>query len=318
MRRSANTLIAVPFVLMSVFACARHEATAPQSDAASKRGIPASVSVRPPQDLLTVGASGAMSAYVEDSLGNPVQPSVTWTTSDSTIVRVSNAGPGAQVPAAGTVTVSGVKLGTATITATVGGIAASATVTVYTSTTVPAAVYISPDSAAIDFTLNNSGAYAHTTAALTATVTDSSGNAIAGEPVVWSTSDATVATVDATGLVTANTSTPPGTAMISAAIGTLKTSVPIFVNPPADSISLTPKVDTLSVGGQVQLTVTVYDAQGRPELHGRPASWSSGSGITISSTGLMTATAVGTWTYQAIVGNSTTGLLAIGGKVTVH
>jgi hypothetical protein len=77
-----------------------------------------------------------------------------------------------------------------------------------TSDPVPTAVQVSPASVALTA--------AGQTARLTAVVFDQRGNPMASEPIVWTTSDATVATVDSTGLVTA---TALGTAEITATSG---------------------------------------------------------------------------------------------------
>ncbi len=81
---------------------------------------PATVTVTPNPDTLASGSTLQLTATPKDSAGNPLAGrTVTWTTSDTTIAKVSATG-----------LVTAVKVGTATITATVQGVAGTATVVV--------------------------------------------------------------------------------------------------------------------------------------------------------------------------------------------
>lgn len=79
-------------------------------------------------------------------------------------------------------------------------------------------VSVSPDSVVL-------GA-AGDTARFTATVKDQNGNSMTGLTIVWSSSDTTVVQVSSIGLVT---TAKPGTAMISATIGSLKAASKVAV-----------------------------------------------------------------------------------------
>ena len=312
MRSTPNpwTSIIVPIVMLSALSCARHDVTAPQSEGTPLPGAPVSINVRPPSALLTTGASLPMSAFVYDAVKTPVTTTVTWTTSDSTIVKVSNPVAGT-AGVTGVVTVTGVSLGTATITATVGGMSATSSVTVYPPSGSAAAITITPaDSIVILMKRNANGqAFGNTTFQLTVTVTDSAGNALPAQPVVWSSSDSTIATVSATGLVQANPAAPPSVVTVTATLGALHQSIVVAVNPPPATITITPNVTSMSVGDQVQLSATVVDDQGRAEIHGWPITWSAAnhSVVTMSSTGLMTAVGAGASHYGATAGANAVG-----------
>ncbi len=98
------------------------------------------------------------------------------------------------------------------------------------------------------------------TTQLSATTKDASGNALSGRAVTWASSDGTVATVDAAGLVTA---TGAGTATITATSEGKSGSAVITVTKPAVAqVVVTPASASIRVGESVTLTVTLKDAQG--------------------------------------------------------
>src|ERR1019366_9009780 len=95
---------------------------------------------------------------------------------------------------------------------------------------------------------------------LTATTLDANGNTLSGRGVTWGTSDATKATVSASGLVTA---VAPGTATITATSETKRDRTPITVNPiPVAPVTVTPATATLVIGATQQLTAATLDANG--------------------------------------------------------
>ncbi len=132
---------------------------------------------------------------------------VTWS-SDRTDV--------ADVSASGLVTAVGT--GSATITATNGGVSGSAGVTV--SDVAVASVSVSPTSAEL-----NQGE----TIQLNAVPQDAEGNALSGRPVSWSSDNASVATVDAAGVVAAQA---PGSATITATSGSAAGTASVSVTAP--------------------------------------------------------------------------------------
>jgi hypothetical protein len=132
---------------------------------------------------------------------------------------------------------------------------------------------------------------------LSATVKDADGNILSGQSVSWSSSASTVASVSASGLVTAHAL---GTALITAAAGSRSGVATINVVPePIASISVTPTIDTLIVGETVQLTATARDANNNVVT--RPVTWTStnASVASVSNSGLVTAIGDGVVTISA-------------------
>ncbi|MFL5615285.1 MAG: Ig-like domain-containing protein [Gemmatimonadaceae bacterium] len=131
---------------------------------------------------LYVGQSVQLSAIAYDASNNPLagRPT-TWLSSNPNAITV-----------AGTGYVSAVGVGTATITATIGG--KSASTTIVTSLVPVATVLVSPASGAL---------YATHQLQLTAAVQDSAGGALTGRGVTWVSSDPQIASVDANGKVSA-------------------------------------------------------------------------------------------------------------------
>jgi uncharacterized protein YjdB len=141
----------------------------------------ASVAVTPATATMAVGQSVQLTATPKDALGNPLSGrTVTWATTNAAVAPVSGGG-----------LVSGVAAGSATITATSEGQAGGSAITV---TIVPvASVTVSPATASVEV---------GQTAQLTATPKDAGGSPLSGRVVTWTTSNASVATVNGSGLVT--------------------------------------------------------------------------------------------------------------------
>lgn len=133
---------------------------------------------------LAVGQATQASATVRDANGNVLtgRP-VTWTTSDASVATVGTSG-----------TVTGVAVGTATITAMSEGVSGSAVVNVHEPPTAPvASVSVEPATAVVDV---------GKTVQLTATPRDSNGASLSDRPVMWASSAPAIATVSGSGLVT--------------------------------------------------------------------------------------------------------------------
>jgi uncharacterized protein YjdB len=237
----------------------------------------ASVTLTPTTATIVGGQTVQLTATVKDAAGNVLTGrTVTWSTSDAFTALVSGSG-----------LVTGVNPGTATITATVEGRQATATVVVQA---VPvASVTVSP--AAPSLAVGG-------TVALTATVKDASGNTLTGRAVSWSSSNSGVATVSSTGVVTA---VAPGTATIRATSEGKTGEATVTVTAAAvASVTVAPATSTVTAGQTVQLTATTRDASG-DVLSGRAVSWTTSDAnvATVSSTGLVTTVAAGTVTITA-------------------
>ena len=136
------------------------------------------------------------------------------------------------------------------------------------------------------------------TVQLQATARDASGNPIADKTFTWSSSDESLATVDASGLVTAIAS---GTATITATTDAINGTAIVNVSEAVDQVVVTPETSTLASFGQtVQLTASGRDASGVP-IAGKTFTWSSSnrSVATVDASGLVTAVANGSATVTA-------------------
>ncbi|MEA2766052.1 MAG: hypothetical protein QOK07_2456 [Gemmatimonadaceae bacterium] len=126
----------------------------------------------------------------------------------------------------------------------------------------------------------------------TATAKDANGNVLSGRQLNWSSSDFSVATVQASGVVTALTA---GTANISATgegrSGTATVTVTVV---PVAFVTVSLASSTVAIGATTQATARVSNANGTT-LTGRTVTWSSSNGVaTVNSGGLVTGVTVGT------------------------
>lgn len=249
------------------------------SSAVSVAVVPvASVTVTPATSLSRIGTGAQLTATTKDSAGNVLTGRVvTWTSDAPGIATVSANGY-----------VTAVAAGSATITASSEGKSSTATITV---TLVPVAtVTIAPATAVLRV---------GTTVQLNATTKDSAGNILTGRAVTWSTNAPAVATVSASGVVSA---VAVGSATISAASeGKSATSSITVTLVPVASISVAPASASVFIGGTTQLTATTKDSAGNI-LTGRVVTWGSSapSIATVSGSGVVSGLAVGAVTISAI------------------
>ena len=241
----------------------------------------AGVSVAPPDTptLDALGATVQLQAIAQDANGHTVNVEFDWTSSDPAI---------AAVDATGLVTAQA--NGAVTVTATAGTLADSVAVTVEQQV---AGVSIAPpDSDSLDAI--------GVTVQLQATAQDANGHTVDVE-FDWSSSDPAIATVDATGLVTAQAN---GTATVTATAGTLADSVAVTVEQQVASVSLVP-LDNHSldaIGATVQLQAIARDANGHNAAVEFDWASSDPAIATVDATGLVTAQANGTVTVTATAG----------------
>src|SRR6266566_3279474 len=249
----------------------------------------ASVSVSPASASVLPTQTVQLTATTLDSTGAVLTGRiVTWSSSSTGVATVNANG-----------LVTGVAVGSATITARSEAQSGSSSVTV---TTVPvASVTVSPATGSV-----NVGQ----TVQLTATPKDSAGNPLTGRVVTWSSNNTTVAAVSPSGLVTGKGA---GSATITAASGGQSgTSAVTVIFVPVASVAVSPPSATLGVGQTVQLTGTPKDANGNP-LTGRTITWGSSNTTvaTVTGRGLVTGVVAGSATNTA-----TTGLDANAGTLT--
>src|SRR6266704_2938912 len=131
-----------------------------------------------------------------------------------------------------------------------------------------------------------------TTAQLSATTKDATGNVLSGRSITWSSDAPGVATVSVSGLVSAVSA---GSATITAASegqsGTSSIAVSVV---PVTSVSVSPASASLRVGGSIQLAATTSDSANNL-LSGRVVTWSSNApgSASVSANGLVSAIAAG-------------------------
>ena len=110
------------------------------------------------------------------------------------------------------------------------------------------------------------------TARFTAEVRDQNGQVMAGAAVAWTSSDASVATVDASAVVTAAAN---GSATITATTGSVSGTAAVTVAQVVTAVAVSPAADTLvAFGDTVRLVAEATDANGHG-VAGSEFSWSS-------------------------------------------
>jgi len=202
-----------------------------------------SIAVTPNPLSLPVGLSlllKATATYADQSTQD-VTATATWTVLDSSVATVGNAGS-----AAGQVT--GVKIGSTTVTATLSGLNGSATVTVAQPNLV--SISVAPDTTTVS---------AGNTQAFTATANyDNSTTLDITTQVTWSSSNIAVAQVsNAAGSNGVATSLTAGTATITATYSGANGTATLTVSAPAlVSITVTPATATISAGDTQAYRIT--------------------------------------------------------------
>ena len=244
---------------------------------------PTTVTVTPATaELVALGTTVQLTAEVQDQQGQVM--------AGATVAWASSATAVATVDASGLVTAAG--NGTATITATAGEASGSAMVTV---AQVVRSVTVAPaeaNFAALSDTLR-----------LTAEALDANGHAVAGAELSWETSDDSVATVDASGLVT---TVANGTATITATAGESSGSATVTVAQVVSSVTVAPaEANFEALGDTLRVTAGAFDANGHA-VAGAELSWgtSDDAVATVDASGLVTAVANGTATIMATAGQA--------------
>ena len=250
----------------------------------------AGVSVSPPSALVTVGTTQQLAVTLTDAHGSVLSGrAVSWSSSDVAVATVSSTG-----------LVTAIASGTVTISATSEGRIGTSSLTI---TPVPVS--------AVSVGLGATSLFGGQTTQATATTLDGSGGVLSGRVVTWSSSNTAVATVSASGLVTAVVA---GTAEITATSEGKSGSATLTVTPiPVATVAVTLTPSTITAGGATQASVVVRDAKGSL-LTGRAVAWSSDNAAvaTVNATGLVSAIGVGSATITATVeGKSGTAVIIV-------
>ncbi len=260
----------------------------------------ATVSVNPTELTLLKGAAETLGAMTLDATGGALTArTVTWTSSEPSIATVSPSGLVTAVAAGGPIT----------ITATSEGKSGTSQVTVLepvvTVTLAPA-----------QHTL-----FIGSTASSTVTLLDATGKSLSGRIVTWTSSDPSIASVSASGLITALSTGGP--VAVTATSEGKSATVQVSVLAPVFSLELAPTPPTAVAGSTVQLSATLRDAQNRV-ISGRAIAWTSSNPTlaSVSTNGLVTARSPGgpvtiTATSEGKSGSTELTVLAPVASVTV-
>src|SRR5437867_2274924 len=239
----------------------------------------ASVVVLPAAASAPVGGTVQFVAVPLDSTGTALGGRIiVWASSNTAVANVNTSGV---ATAAAT--------GSTTIAATSEGHSGTATLTV-TAVTVPvASVTVSPASASVPV---------GPAVQLAATPKDASGNPLTGRTVTWASSNTSVGTVNASGLVTGVVA--GSTTITATSEGQSGTSVVTVTLVPVASVTVSPAPASVQAGQTVQLTATPKDANGNT-LTGRTVTWASSNTSvgTVNASGLVTGVVAGSTTITA-------------------
>lgn len=239
------------------------------------------VSISGAPETLSLGASADLTANYTLAGGAMLtnsQKAVTWTSSDPKVLYVA---PGGKVTAVGG--------GTATITASVGGVSEESAPITVTAEEQPTdtVTSLTLDKYSLTLYMNEEGEQ------LTATVQPAS----FAKSIVWNSSDTKVASVSDSGLVTA---VGPGTCIISATAGDRHVSATVSVlaaRVRVSGVSFAESKHEIPMGGTATLTATIAPADATVKT----LVWTSDDpGIaSVSRTGIVTAVSVGTTKIHA-------------------
>lgn len=132
------------------------------------------------------------------------------------------------------------------------------------------------------------------TVQLAATARNAAGAAISGKTFTWTTSDAAVATISGTGVLSGVALGQVVVTVSESGSGKSATVTMSVTPPPVASVAVTPATATVGIGQTQQLTATLKDARGET-LSGRTITWSSANAAvaTVSGDGVVTGVAAG-------------------------
>jgi uncharacterized protein YjdB len=245
------------------------------------------LTVSAPTTPMIVGGTQQLTATARDANGNVLTGrTVTWASSNGSVLTVSSTGSPATVTAIG--------VGAATITATSESVSSTPTPSITVNPVPVATVTVSPATATLVLGITP-------TQQFTAVTKDANGNVLAGRLVAWTSSNTAAATVDATGLVTA---VGAGSTTITATSeGKSGPSAVTVSLAPVSAVTVSAPTTPMIVGQTQQVTATTRDANGNL-VTGRVISWVSSNNavLTVSANGTpatVTAVAPGTATITA-------------------
>jgi uncharacterized protein YjdB len=227
-------------------------------------------------DTLTIpsGDSATIQGQAVNASGTPViGVPLFWSSGDSTIASVDQNGK-----------VKAVGLGAVSIDASTAGVSPRHPARIVVIAQPAASIVLAPNAIAMHI----GGAFQFTD-----TTKDAAGHVVTGRPVLWSSSDTTVAPVDQAGLVLAKRL---GSATITVSSGSVSATATLTVRAapvgPVATVVVTPDTATITNSNNlsVQLTATLLDTNGNTVV-GPPITWSSDNTdvAVVSSTGVVMA-----------------------------
>ena len=247
----------------------------------------ASVFVSPSSLALPVGETAQLTATTYDVNGNPITGrNINFSSTNSKVATVTSSG---------LVTTTGV--GSAEISVNAEGRKTSVPVTVSASSTTSAASV-----ASVRVSLGVPTLVAGQSAQAYATLKDAEGTVLTDRSIVWTTSDPTVASVDADGMVTA---AKAGSVTITATSEGKSGNMALVIAAPAVTVAAVASVSlvipaSLNVGQTAQAAVTLKDAAGNVLTNRTVAFVSSDANIaSVTAGGLVSALKGGSVTITA-------------------
>jgi N-acetylneuraminic acid mutarotase len=239
-----------------------------------------SIQLSPQSPTIPVGATQQFTAtgVYTDGSTQDLTSSAAWSISASVVATINSSG-----------LVAGLFQGVATLQVSSGSVNATTNVNVASAALV--SIAIGPASATI--AVGTSQQYQ-----ATGTYSDGSTQNVTGF-VAWSSATTTVATINSTGLVL---SISQGSTTVTANFEAISASVPLTIGSPSlISLSITPNLASLSIGGTQQLSAIGTYSDGSTQNLTTSSSWISSNGgvLAVSNSGLATAGAVGEVTITA-------------------
>ena len=237
---------------------------------------PAALELTPPAvNMSSVNDTAQLTVRALNSRGATVPVTVTWRSTDTTVVRIV---PGDRIEARG--------VGMSRVIASAGALADTTMVTV---TNDPVSINITPTDRALT--------YLGETDAPAVTIRNARGDTLPRSSVTWQSDDPVVATVAATGTITAR---GVGITMIRAMSGTIGDSVRVTVTNEPFSVVLSGVRDTMTaIGRTIAYTAEVRN-EGGAILPSSQVVWTSTNGAVAAVSGSGVVTSLGTGTSLII------------------
>lgn len=247
------------------------------------------ITVNPATATLAIGDTKQFTATAFDQFGLEMSDAeFDWTCSNAIVGSIDNA----------TGLFTALAEGTATVTASAGGISGTATVTVGVEDPIEpvlANIVITPPRATLDV---------DDIQRFIVTGYDQNGNAIPAGEVIWSSGNETVGTIDEDGFFTALAA---GTATVTATSGDAAVTAEVTVNkwPALARIVVVPSAATLKIGDELEFCAIAFDRFGNI-VPGADISWECCSPCVgdIDACGVFTALDSGTATIIACSGST--------------